>query len=76
MPGPNTLTEPKDLLQIAIELHQNGQVEQARTAYLKAINIDLLQTDALHFLGVLEYQNGDLLLAAEYIEKSLAKNSK
>jgi len=75
MQGRNSHKQYRDSLQIAIAFHQNGQIEQARSAYLEAVLIDELQTDAFHFLGVLEYQNGKLLSAVEYIKKSLEKNS-
>lgn len=76
MKGLNSHTQYRDSLQIAMALHQNGQIQQARSAYLDALLIDELQTDAFHFLGVLEYQHGNLLTAVEYIKKSLEKNSK
>ena len=55
--------------------HQAGRFDQARDLYLKALTLDPDNADALHFLGILRYQQGDPAQAVELISKALATKS-
>jgi len=58
-------------LQQATTLHQNGQLDQARLIYEEILKIQPQNFDALHFLGVLEYQLDNAKLALEIIDKAI-----
>ncbi len=53
------MTDQSTLVARALGLHQQGQLEQARALYEKALAVDDQDADALHLLGVLELQSED-----------------
>jgi predicted TPR repeat methyltransferase len=59
------------LLQQAVQLHQHGRLEQARTLYQQVLALQPRQFDALHLLGVIERQQGNPERAVELIEAAL-----
>jgi tetratricopeptide (TPR) repeat protein len=63
------------LLGRALELHRQGDLEQAEAQYLELLAMDANYPDALHLLGVLKGQLGDLDGAVTLIERAIANNS-
>lgn len=55
-----------------IASHQEGRLDAARDAYRAALRIDRENPDALHLLGVVEYQRGNTRKSMMLVEKSLA----
>ncbi len=55
--------------------HQAGRLDRASAFYLKALAVQPNDADALHFLGVLRYQQGSSLEAIELITKAIAIKS-
>lgn len=45
-------------LQAAVELHQAGQLSQAKAGYLQLLQLQPQNPDALHLLGLIEHQQG------------------
>lgn len=62
------------LLERALGLHQAGDLSQARTLYEQILTLEPEHADALHFLGVLAYQNGEGSRAVELIRKAIARS--
>lgn len=56
----------------AVRLHREGRLEQAAQAYRAVLAAEPGNADALHLLGVAEFQAGRHEVAAELIERSLA----
>lgn len=65
------MSAPRTQLQQAVQLHQQGRLEQARDLYRQVLALQPDQFDALHLLGVIERQQGDPRRAAELIEAAL-----
>jgi predicted O-linked N-acetylglucosamine transferase (SPINDLY family) len=59
------------MLQNAVAAHQSGNLAAAEQLYLRVLAADRNQSDALHFLGVLEAQRGNNERANELIGQSL-----
>ena len=53
------------------ELHQKGQLAQAKAIYEQLLATLPSHFDALHLLGVVAHQNNDFMLAVELIDKAL-----
>ena len=47
-----------DALRLAVEMHQNRQLEGAETLYRRILAATPLNADALHFLGMVRHQRG------------------
>lgn len=56
----------------AIALHQQGQLAQAATLYLRILETDPAHFDALHLLGVYALQTGDAQAACDLIGQACA----
>lgn len=54
-----------------IASQQKGRLDAARDAYRAALRIDRENPDALHLLGVVEYQRGNIKKSMILVEKSL-----
>jgi len=67
-----TDTLAASLLQQAVELHQQGQLEPAQALYRQVLELNPRQFDALHLLGVIARQQGDADGAIELISRALA----
>lgn len=69
-----TTAEPAahEHLQRAMHAHQTGQVQDAREAYLAALQLEPENVDALHLLGVLHGQFGSDELAVDLIQRAIA----
>ena len=61
-------------LQQGIALHQQGQLEQARLIYEKILSKEPRQFDALHLLGVINYQFNQHLKALKLLDKAIEIN--
>lgn len=68
------MTQPPSpvTLHAAIQLHQAGQLEAARSHYQALIAASPKQADAHHFLGLLEHQAGQPSVALGHFEAALA----
>jgi predicted TPR repeat methyltransferase len=55
----------------AQRLHRQGQLDQARAGYLDVLRKQPGHADALHFLGVLTFRQGDEERAIELIRRSI-----
>jgi predicted TPR repeat methyltransferase len=65
------MTRTAALLQQAVQLHQQGRLDDAQQLYRQVLGIDARQFDALHLLGVIARQRGQAREAAELIEAAL-----
>ena len=64
------------LLQQAIALHQQGELQQAEDLYSQVLRIDPRQFDALHLIGVIAKQRGDTQSALNFFAKAIAVDAK
>lgn len=62
-------------LNLAIRHHQTGQLDQAAQLYQLILARQADHPDALHLLGVLSYQQGNLTRAVELIGRAIAVNA-
>lgn len=60
-----------EAFQRALHCHRNGQLDRARTMYLEVIAADPSHAEALHLLGVLEFQQGRAAVGAGLIERAI-----
>jgi len=60
------------VLNEAVQLHSNGQLEQAAALYRQVLTADPNSADALHLLGMVALQQGQAKTAAELIQKAIA----
>lgn len=58
-------------IQFAITLHQQGLLEKAKAIYLKLIELDPKNADALHLLGVISHQNGNHQKAIDLFNQAI-----
>ena len=65
--------EQQRVLQTAMELHQQGKLQQAEQLYLALLSLDPDHADALHLLGLLANQVGRPGVACELIERALGQ---
>jgi predicted TPR repeat methyltransferase len=72
MPPDTPIPPTSTLLRQAVQLHQQGRLDQAATLYRQVLTFAPRQFDALHLLGVIERQRGAPARAAELIEAALA----
>jgi Tfp pilus assembly protein PilF len=64
-----------ELVQRGMASQQAGMLDAAAAFYQQALAIDPNQFEAVHFLGVLEAQRGNLLEAERLVSKSLTLNA-
>jgi predicted O-linked N-acetylglucosamine transferase (SPINDLY family) len=62
-------------LQEALAHHQAGRLAEAKLGYEQILAIDERHAEALHFLGVLAYRQGEYERARTLIERSLSRKS-
>jgi tetratricopeptide (TPR) repeat protein len=62
---------PAALLNMALGLHQQGQLASAKTHYQDLLALDPRHFDGLHLLGVIEYQHGNYAAAAALIRQAI-----
>ncbi|PCJ46763.1 MAG: hypothetical protein COA99_02195, partial [Moraxellaceae bacterium] len=63
----------KELLKIGVHSHQQGKIQQASDAYIRALSIDPDHPDTNHLLGVLNNQIGNPKTAILLIGKAIAQ---
>ncbi len=59
------------VLDRAIQDHQAGRIPAAEAAYLRILRHDPVQTDALHLLGMLACDRGDIQIALDLIDAAI-----
>ncbi|HEY2000048.1 tetratricopeptide repeat protein [Paraburkholderia sp.] len=59
------------LLAAGFAAHRAGQLDQAAPLYREVLSIDPIQSDALHYYGVLQHQRGDHAAAARLLDQAL-----
>ena len=64
----------RDELKLALEQHERGLLDQAAEAYRHLLAAQPDHADAMHLLGVVAYQQGDPVRAAEWIGRAIARN--
>jgi len=75
---PKTSKPKKDLDKLFLEgigFHGQGNLGDAKSIYEKILSIKSTHFDALHMLGVIAFQVGDLKLSVKLIEKAIAIKS-
>ncbi len=70
----STVEDTKQLLEMAVGLHQAGEMARARGCYERIIEQDPGHADALHFLGLACFQGGDGERALELIRRAIEQN--
>ncbi|RLJ17165.1 hypothetical protein DJ030_15490 [bacterium endosymbiont of Escarpia laminata] len=63
-----------DAVKLAVKLHREGQVDDARTLYRRILEAAPAQPDALHYLGVLQHQTGRGEEAVKLIRDAIKSN--
>lgn len=78
VPASNAVTMPDGTnmpiptaLQVAIKLHQAGRFRRAGETYRRILEIQPHHVDALHLLGVVEYQLANYTQAVNLIQKAI-----
>jgi tetratricopeptide (TPR) repeat protein len=64
-----------DDMSLALEQHRRGLLDQAARLYRQVLASRPDHPDALHLLGVVAYQQGDHVRAAEWIGRAIARNA-
>lgn len=67
----DTAAKLAELLQTALQQHQQGQLELAKKGYDSILQAWPEQPDALHYLGVLAQQEGDAKCAEDLIRRAI-----
>jgi len=70
----STLTLPQ-ALQLAVQHHQAGDLQQALTIYQKILQVEPNHSDALHLSGLVAYQSKNYHEALELIQKAIHVNA-
>ena len=63
--------DPSGPLAIAISLHQQGQLAQARQAYGAILASDPSKAAVHHYLGLLEHHSGNLMPALQHLQRAV-----
>ena len=63
--------DPSGPLAIAISLHQQGQLAQARQAYGAILASDPSNAAVHHYLGLLEHHSGNLMPALQHLQRAV-----
>jgi protein O-GlcNAc transferase len=75
-PKPRRSPDIANLVQKAVALHRQGQLAQAESSYRTILERAPNQFDALHFLGVIEYQRKHYEAAVQLIGRALKVDPK
>jgi tetratricopeptide (TPR) repeat protein len=73
-PVQNTAANLADVLQRAVQLHQQGRVAEAERLYGQILSVAPTHFDALHLLGLVKIQQGHVAEGARRIQAALAVN--
>jgi Flp pilus assembly protein TadD len=68
------MTTIAETLALAVQVHQRGDLHQARQLYLQVLQADPANADAHHMLGVVAYQLGRCDLAVTLIGHAISLN--
>jgi tetratricopeptide (TPR) repeat protein/SAM-dependent methyltransferase len=76
MVGPiqNTVANLADVLQRAVQLHQQGRIAEAERLYGQVLSVAPTHFDALHLLGLVKLQQGQIDEGVRRIQAALAAN--
>ena len=70
---PADLPDPAaDTLRRAVDRHREGDLDTARASYLRVLESQPQQVDALNLLGVIEHQRGNPAAAIAWLARALA----
>ena len=64
-----------DSMTTALQLHQQGRLQEAERIYRKVLDVEPSHADALHFLGMIAAQNDRPNMAIDLMTRSIALNS-
>ena len=70
-PEANAELSLAEALALALQIHRNGHLDDARKLYGRVLEASPEHPDALHFLGVLKHQGGDSDAAIELIRRAI-----
>jgi predicted TPR repeat methyltransferase len=56
------------------QLHRDGRLDEAKSAYLRLLDVDNQNVEALHYLGILYAEEGDLENAEHFLVKAIELN--
>lgn len=62
----------RSLLKQGLAAHRRGDFVAAEEAYVRVLQIDAAQVDALHMLGTLHHQRGDAARARDLLDRAVA----
>lgn len=65
------MTDPSNILSLALEHHQAGRLDEAESLYLKLIDGNPDQADAYHLLGMIAHARGDHATAIDRIAAAI-----
>ncbi len=68
------MTTPAEILARAVQLHQRNELQQAATLYQQILQSEPGHAEALHLLGVVALQRGNLAVAIDLISQAIASN--
>ena len=71
-PDANLPVPAADVLRRAVDLHREGDLDTARASYLRVLDAQPRQVDALNLLGVIEHQRGKPAAAIAWFDRALA----
>ena len=66
-----TTTTGQQLVKQAMQLHQRGELKQARALYAKVLELNPEHPDGLHLYGLASHQLGDYKTAITYISRAI-----
>ena len=61
----------REALVSAVALHQSGQLDEAEAVYMRVLQADGNNPDALHYLGLVLHQRGHSLLGANLVRRAI-----
>ena len=70
------LQQKQKMLNAAINLHQNGKLDEAENIYISLLSASPNDSNILHLLGLITHQKGDLKKAIGLIEKAIKLDPK
>jgi len=65
------LVTPAEAIQVALSWHSEGRLAEARILCARVLAVEPDNAEALHFLGLLQYQLGDLEDGIGYVRRAL-----
>lgn len=61
----------KEAFQLAMKYHQKGELDKAEQLYSSVLQVDMHNSDAKHYLGLIFASKGDIDPAIEYIRQAI-----